>query len=122
MQTIFKYPPDDSGRTLDMSDQTVQEERAKWGELYNEPSRYPLSDRQHFDFEVEMSVKYREEFIEYLNSIGGLEYGYLTIKAQNRESNLLEYYIKRRKQRQNGKAAISAQYVASRPNDFTRGC
>ncbi len=107
MQTYFKFPPDKYGRTVNMRDCTMQIERDKYCERIGEPKYFPLSDKQHFDFEVEMSVKYREEFIEYLNSIGGLNVGSITIAAMNLKSHLIDYYIERRRWNER-KTALSA--------------
>lgn len=72
MQTFFKFPPDDYGRTLNMGDHTMQLEREEYCKRIGEPKTFPLSDDQHRDFEIEMSVKYRKEFIEFLKKLGGL--------------------------------------------------
>lgn len=117
MQTFFKFPPDDYGRTVDMRDCTMQIERDSYYERIGEPKRFPLSDNQHRDFEIEMSVKYRKEFIEYLESCGGLNAMYLTISAMNKKSNLIDYYMDRR-HRNERKAALSMRHDASRSDDI----
>lgn len=106
MQTFFKFPPDDYGRTLNMCDHTMQLEREAYCKMLGEPSHFPLSDDQHRDFEIEMSVKYRKEFIEYLKKLGGLNVASLTIAAMNKKSNLIEHYIERRRQNER-KTALS---------------
>lgn len=106
MQTYFKFPPDKYGRTVDMRDHTMQIERDKYCERIGESKHFPLSDIQHIEFEIEMSKKYRKEFIEYLNSSGGLEASLRVVEAQNRVSFLLNYYIKRRRQSER-KTALS---------------
>lgn len=117
MQTFFKFPPDDYGRTLDMSDHTMQLERDAYCKRIGEPKHFPLSDDQHRDFEIEMSVKYRKEFIEYLKKHGGLNVAsLLTIAAMNKKSNLIEYYMERRRQNER-KAALPMRHDASRSND-----
>lgn len=116
MQTFFKFPPDDYGRTLDMSDHTMQLEREEYCKRIGEPKTFPLSDDQHRDFEIEMSVKYRKEFIEYLKSFGGLNTVHLTISAMNKKSNLIDYYMDRR-QRNERKAALPVRHATSRSND-----
>ncbi len=113
MQTYFKFPPDKYGGTVDMRDRTMQVERDEYCERIGESKLFPLSDKQRFDFEVEMSVKYREEFIEYLNSIGGLNVGSITIAAMNLKSHIIDYYINQRRQNER-KTALSARHVESR--------
>lgn len=117
MQTFFKFPPDRYGRTVDISDHTMQLEREEYCERIGEPKHFPLSDDQHRDFEIEMSVKYRKEFIEYLKKLGGLNVASLTIAAMNKKSNLIEHYMERRRQNER-KTAISERHDASRSNDF----
>lgn len=116
MQTYFKFPPDKYGRTVNMRDCTMQIERDKYCERIGEPKHFPLSDDQHRDFEIEMSVKYRKEFIEYLKKLGGLNVASLTIAAMNKKSNLIDYYIERRRQNER-KTALSVRHDASRSND-----
>lgn len=116
MQTFFKFPPDDYGRTLNMCDHTMQFERDAYCKRIGEPKHFPLSDDQHRDFEIEMSVKYRKEFIEYLKKLGGLNVASLTIAAMNKKSNLIEYYMERRRQNER-KTALSVRHDASRSND-----
>lgn len=116
MQTFFKFPPDDYGRTLNMCDHTMRLEREEYCERIGEPKRFPLSDDQHRDFEIEMSVKYRKEFIEYLKKLGGLNVAFLTIAAMNKKSNLIDYYIERRRQNER-KTAFPVQHGTSRSND-----
>ena len=116
MQTFFKFPPDDYGLTLNMCDHTMRLEREEYCERIGEPKRFPLSDDQHRDFEIEMSVKYRKEFIEYLKKLGGLNVASLTIAAMNKKSNLIDYYIERRRQNER-KTALSVRHDASRSND-----
>lgn len=116
MQTYFKFPPDDYGRTLNMCDYTMRLEREEYCERIGEPKRFPLSDDQHRDFEIEMSVKYRKEFIEYLESCGGLNAMHLTISAMNKKSNLIDYYMDRR-HRNERKAAVSVRHDASRSDE-----
>ena len=116
MQTFFKFPPDDYGRTVDMRDCTMQTERDLYYERIGESKRFPLSDEQHRDFEIEMSVKYRKEFIEYLKKLGGLNVASLTIAAMNKKSNLIEYYMERRRQNER-KTALSVRHDTSRSND-----
>lgn len=116
MQTFFKFPPDDYGRTLNMCDHTMQLEREEYCKRIGEPKLFPLSDDQHRDFEIEMSVKYRKEFIEYLKILGGLNVASLTIAAMNKKSNLIEYYMDRR-HRNERKAALPVRYATSRSND-----
>lgn len=116
MQTYFKFPPDRYGRTLNMCDHTMQLEREAYCKTLGEPSHFPLSDDQHRDFEIEMSVKYRKEFIEYLKKLGGLNVASLTIAAMNKKSNLIDYYIERRRQNER-KTALSVRHDASRSND-----
>lgn len=116
MQTFFKFPPDDYGRTLNMCDHTMRLEREEYCERIGEPKRFPLSDDQHRDFEIEMSVKYRKEFVEYLKGIGGLNVGSMTIAAMNLKSHLIDYYIERRRQNER-KTALSVRHDASRSND-----
>lgn len=116
MQTYFKFPPDKYGRTVNMRDCTMQLEREEYCKRIGEPSHFPLSDDQHRDFEIEMSVKYRKEFIEYLKKLGGLNVASLTIAAMNKKSNLIEHYIERRRQNER-KTALSVRHDASRSND-----
>lgn len=116
MQTFFKFSPDRYGRTVDISDHTMQLEREEYCERIGEPKHFPLSDDQHRDFEIEMSVKYREEFIEYLKKLGGLNVASLTIAAMNKKSNLIDHYIERRRQNER-KTTISVRHDASRSND-----
>lgn len=116
MQTFFKFPPDDYGRTLDMSDHAMQLEREEYCKRIGEPKFFPISDDQHRDFEIEMSVKYRKEFIEYLKALGGLNVASLTIAVMNKKSNLIEYYMDRR-HRNERKAALPGRHDASRSND-----
>lgn len=116
MQTFFKFPPDDYGRTLNMCDHTMQLEREAYCKTLGEPSHFPLSDIQHIEFEIKMSKKYRKEFIEYLNNSGGLEASLRVIEAQNRVSFLLNYYMERRRQNER-KTALSVRHDASRSND-----
>lgn len=116
MQTFFKFSPDDYGRTLDMSDHTMQLEREEYCKRIGEPKFFPISDDQHRDFEIEMSVKYRKEFIEYLKALGGLNVASLTIAAMNKKSNLIEYYMERRRQNER-KTALPMRHDASRSND-----
>lgn len=116
MQTFFKFPPDRYGRTLDMSDHTMQLERDAYCKRIGEPSHFPLSDIQHIEFEIYMSKKYRKEFVEYLKKIGGLNVASLTIAAMNKKSNLIEHYMERRRQDER-KTALSVRHDASRSND-----
>lgn len=116
MQTFFKFPPDRYGRTVDISDQTMQLEREEYCERIGEPKHFPLSDDQHRDFEIEMSVKYRKEFIEYLKKLGGLNVASLTIAAMNKKSNLIDHYMERRRQNER-KTALPVRHDASRSND-----
>lgn len=116
MQTFFKFPPDDYARTLDMSDHTMQLEREEYCKRIGEPKFFPISDDQHRDFEIEMSVKYRKEFIEYLKKLGGLNVASLAIAAMNKKSNLIEHYMERRRQNER-KTALSVRHDASRSND-----
>ncbi len=116
MQTYFKFPPDRYGRTVDISDHTMQLEREEYCERIGEPKHFPLSDDQHRDFEIEMSVKYRKEFIEYLKKLGGLNVASLTIAAMNKKSNLIDHYMERRRQNER-KTALSVRHDASRSND-----
>lgn len=116
MQTFFKFPPDDYDRTLDMSDHTMQLEREEYCKRIGEPKFFPISDDQHRDFEIEMSVKYRKEFIEYLKALGGLNVASLTIAAMNKKSNLIDHYIEKRRQNER-KTALSVRHDASRSND-----
>lgn len=116
MQTFFKFPPDDYSRTLNMCDHTMQLEREEYCKRIGEPSHFPLSDDQYRDFEIEMSVKYRKEFIKYLKKLGGLNVASLTIAAMNKKSNLIDYYIERRRQNER-KTALSVRHDASRSND-----
>lgn len=116
MQTFFKFPPDDYGRTLNMDDQTMQLEREEYCKRIGEPKTFPLSDDQHRDFEIEMSVKYRKEFIEYLKKLGGLNVASLTIAAMNKKSNLIESYMERRRQNER-KTTLPVRHDASRSND-----
>lgn len=116
MQTFFKFPPDRYGRTVDISDHTMQLEREEYCERIGEPKHFPLSDDQHRDFEIEMSVKYRKEFIEYLKKLGGLNVASLTIAAMNKKSNLIDHYIERRRQNER-KTALPMRHDASRSND-----
>lgn len=116
MQTFFKFPPDDYGGTLNMCDHTIQLEREEYCKRIGEPKYFPLSDDQHRDFEIEMSVKYRKEFIEYLKILGGLNVASLTIAAMNKKSNLIEYYMERRRQNER-KTALPMRHDASRSND-----
>lgn len=116
MQTFFKFPPDRYGRTVDISDHTMQLEREEYCERIGEPKHFPLSDDQHRDFEIEMSVKYRKEFIEYLKKLGGLNVASLTIAAMNKKSNLIDHYIERRRQNER-KTALPVRHDASRSND-----
>lgn len=116
MQTFFKFPPDDYGRTLDMSDHTMQLEREEYCKRIGEPKFFPISDDQHRDFEIEMSVKYRKEFIEYLKALGGLNVASLTIAAMNKKSNLIDHYIEKRRQNER-KTALPVRHDASRSND-----
>lgn len=116
MQTFFKFPPDRYGRTVDISDHTMQLEREEYCERIGEPKHFPLSDDQHRDFEIEMSVKYRKEFIEYLKKLGGLNVASLTIAAMNKKSNLIDHYMERRRQNER-KTALSVRHDASRSND-----
>lgn len=116
MHTYFKFPPDRYGRTLNMCDHTMQLEREEYCKRIGEPKFFPLSDDQHRDFEIEMSVKYRKEFIEYLKKLGGLNVASLTIAAMNKKSNLIDHYMKRRRQNER-KTALSVRHDASRSND-----
>lgn len=116
MQTFFKFPPDVYGRTLNMCDHTMQLEREAYCKRIGEPSHFPLSDIQHIEFEIDMSKKYKKEFVEYLKSIGGLEIGLKTIEAQGRRSYLLNYYMERRHQNER-KTALPVRHDASRSND-----
>lgn len=116
MQTFFKFPPDRYGRTVDISDHTMQLEREEYSERIGEPKLFPLSDDQHRDFEIEMSVKYRKEFIEYLKRLGGLNVASLTIAAMNKKSNLIDHYMERRRQNER-KTALPVRHDASRSND-----
>lgn len=116
MQTFFKFPPDRYGRTVDISDHTMQLEREEYCERIGEPKHFPLSDDQHRDFEIEMSVKYRKEFIEYLKKLGGLNVASLTIAAMNKKSNLIDYYIERRRQNER-KTAFPVRHSTPRSND-----
>ena len=116
MKTFFKFPPDRYGRTVDISDHTMQLEREEYCKRIGEPKHFPLSDDQHRDFEIEMSVKYRKKFIEYLKKLGGLKVASLTIAAMNKKSNLIDYYIERRRQNER-KTALSVRHDASRSND-----
>lgn len=93
---IFKFPPDEYGFTIDASNETVLAERQIFCKAHNIHPRFPMSDLEHIEFEIYLSKKHRKEFIEYLESIGGLNHGYLTIGAMNRRSFLLRYYIDRR--------------------------
>lgn len=96
---IFKFPPDEYGFTTDASNETVLAERQIFCEAHNIHPRFPMSDLEHIEFEIYLSRKYREEFIEYLLSIGRLNHGYQTVKAMSRESYLLAYYINEKKAR-----------------------
>lgn len=118
MQKIFKYPPDEYGFTTDMSDPAVIQERNSYCKRIGEPTHFPLSDIQHIEFEIELSKKYRKEFVEYLNSIGGLEAGFNTIVASGRTSFLLNYYIERRWQNER-KTAFPVRHGKARPDDVT---
>lgn len=97
MQTMFKYLPDKYGFTVDMNDPVAKQERDAYHKRIGEPIHFPLSDVQQIEFEIELSRKYRKEFKEYLNSIGGLEAGFNTIVASGRMSFLLNYYMERRR-------------------------
>ena len=116
MQTFFKFPPDDYGRTVDMRDCIMQVERDKYCERIGEPKHFPLSDDQHRDFEIEMSMKYRKEFIEYLREHGGLNAMSLTIAAMNKKSNLIDHYMERRRQNER-KTAFPMRHSASCSDD-----
>ena len=116
MQTFFKFPPDKYGRTVDMRDHTMQIEREAYCRALGEPSHFPLSDDQHRAFEVDMSIKYRKEFVEYLKGIGGLNAASLTIAAMNLKSHLIDYYIERRRQNAR-KTAFPVRHSTSRSND-----
>ena len=116
MQTFFKFPPDVYGRTLNMSDHTMQLERDAYCKRIGEPKTFPLSDDRHRDFEIEMSVKYRKEFIEFLKKLGGLNVASLTIAAMNKKSNLIEHYMERRRQNER-KTTLPVRHDASRSND-----
>lgn len=116
MQTFFKFPPDVYGRTLNMCDHTMQLERDAYCKRIGEPKHFPLSDDQHRDFEIEMSVKYRKEFIEYLKTLGGLNVASLMIAAMNKKSNLIDHYMERRRQNER-KTALPMRHDASRSND-----
>lgn len=119
MQTIFKYPPDNYGFTTDIRDPAVRQERDAYCKRIGEPTHFPLSDIQRIEFEIELSRKYRKEFKEYLNGIGGLEAGFNTIIASGRMSFLLNYYMERRRQSER-KAAFSVRHGKIRPNDVAR--
>lgn len=119
MQTIFKYPPDNYGFTTDMNNPTVIQERNAFCKRIGEPTHFPLSDIQHIEFEIELSRKYRKEFKEYLNNIGGLEAGFNTIVASGRMSFLLNYYMERRRQNER-KTAFPVRHSKVRPNDVAR--
>lgn len=95
-QTIFKFPPDEYGFTTDANNETVLAERKIFCEENHIHPIFPMSDIEHIAFEIYLSRKYREEFIDYLESIGGLNHGYLTIEAMSRRSFLLRYYTDRR--------------------------
>lgn len=116
MQTFFKFPPDMYGRTVDMRDHTMQLEREAYCKRIGESPHFPLSDIQHIEFEIDMSKKYRREFIEHLKKIGGLEIGLKTIEAQSKVSFLLNFYMERRRQNER-KAAFPVRHSASRSND-----
>lgn len=117
MQTIFKFPPDEYGFTTNMSDPAVIQERNEYCNRIGEPTHFPLSDIQHIEFEIELSKKYRKEFKEYLNGIGGLEAGYNTIVASGRTSILLNYYIERRRQNER-KTAFPVRHGKACSNDI----
>lgn len=118
MQTYFKFPPDRYGRTLNMCDHTMQLERDAYCKRIGEPSHFPLSDIQHIEFEIDMSKKYRKEYVEYLKKIGGLEIGLKTIEAQCKVSFLLNYYMECKRQNER-KTALPVRHDASRSNDVT---
>lgn len=96
---IFKFPPDKYGFTTDASNETVLTERQIFCKAHNIRPQFPMSDLEHIEFEIYLSRKYRKEFIQYLESIGGLNYGYLTVEAMSRRSFLLRYYIDRREKK-----------------------
>ena len=117
MQTIFKYQPDEYGFTTNMSDPAVIQERDEYCNRIGEPTHFPLSDIQHIEFEIELSKKYRKEFKEYLNSIGGLEAGFNKIAASGRTSFLLNYYIERRRENER-KTAFPVRHCKACSNDI----
>ena len=117
MQKIFKYPPDKYGFTTDMRESAVIQERNAYCDRIGEPTHFPLSDIRRIEFEIELSKKYRKEFREYLNSIGGLEAGFSTIVASGRTSFLLNYYIERRRQNER-KTAFPVRHGKACPNDI----
>lgn len=109
---IFKFPPDEYGFTTDASNETVLAERQIFCEAHNIHPRFPMSDLEHIEFEIYLSRKYREEFIEYLLQFGGLNNTYRLIEAKNGKSFLLRYYINRRAESDtNEKATVSVRYI-----------
>lgn len=105
-EPMFKFQ-DNYGRTVNLRNWIAAAELDVFKLKIGEHHDFPLGDNQFLDFEIELSRKYKDIFGQLVSSWGGPEITEKTLKASNYKSNIFEYWMAKKKEKEHGKNTLS---------------
>ena len=105
-EPMFKFQ-DNYGITVNLRNSVAAAELEEYKLKIGEHRDFALGKSQFLDFEIELSRKYKDIFGQLVSSWGGPEITEKTLKASNYKSNLFEYWMAKKKEKEHGKNTLS---------------